>query len=510
MHTKRITYLLIAAMTAISAVMAQPSSSYYRGADGKTQVALKLALKDVISSHKTLTYSGELPKSYELVYYRDDNHSQVYDIFSYDTYSYSSTSTWNKEHVVPNSWWNGTRNAAYSDIFSVIPSEKTANNRKSNFPIGTVATTTWTNGCIKVGKPVSGQGGTYGNVFEPADEYKGDFARIYFYVATCYSDIGWGTNSNVVSEITKEDWPTLNPWLYKLLLKWHNQDPVSAKEIQINNSAESVQGNRNPFIDYPVLADYIWGTYQSVPFDLSAAVLYQHISGDGPVIPVEPVDTITPVTPVNPGDVKPGEILFEEYFDDLAEGDNATTSGSGTYWSGNENFPLVSATYQAGGAVKLATSKKEGSLTSRTIDYSGGAAVVELAVKGWSSVEGPITVSVGSQQEEVIYKAKMADRFEVVTLTFTSVPANPLLTIKSPSGKRCFIDYVVMYKGESTTTIPGDANGDKTVDTQDVLAVYEFMTSHDEAADITPFDINADGAVDTQDVLTIYQYIGGE
>ena len=117
---------------------------------------------------------------------------------------------------------------------------------------------------------------------------------------------------------------------------------------------------------------------------------------------------------------------------------------------------------------------------------------MELAVKGWSSVEGPITVSVGSQQQEVIYKAKMADRFEVVTLTFTSVPANPLLTIKSPSGKRCFIDYVVMYKGESQTTIPGDANGDKTVDTQDVLAVYEFMTSHDEAADITPFDINAD------------------
>lgn len=514
---RRILHLIIVAMTATAAVMAQPSATYYKGINGKRQVALKLALKDIISDHKTLSYSGELPKAYELVYYCDDNRSNVYDIFSYDTYSYSSTSTWNKEHVVPNSWWNGVKNAAYSDIFSVIPSEKTANNRKSNFPIGTVGSQTWSNGCIKVGKPVSGQGGTYNNVFEPADEYKGDFARIYFYVATCYSDIGWGTNSNVKSEISKEDWPTLNPWLYQLLLKWHNQDPVSQKEIQINNSAESVQGNRNPFIDYPVLADYIWGTYQSTDFNLSTAVLYQHISGSGPVVPVEPVDTIVPVepidtiAPVDPSEIQKGDELFAEYFDELTSGDNTSTSGSADYWSGNTNFPMVSATYQAGGAVKLATSKKEGSLTSRTIDYAGGPIVVELAVKGWSKIEGSITVSLGSEQQVVEYKAKMTDKFETIRLIFNNVPANPILTVKSPAGSRCFVDYVVAYEGiVPQPQVPADVNHDGTADTQDVLAIYEFMQNYEAGNDVEGYDVNSDGTVDTQDVLTIYDYIQTE
>lgn len=508
MNLRRIIHLTIAVMAATAAAMAQPSASYYKSIDGKKQVALKLALKSVIANHKTLTYSGELPKAYELVYYQDKNHSLVYDLFSYDDYTFSSSSTWNKEHVVPNSWWGGVKNAAYSDIFSVIPSEKTANNRKSNFPIGTVGSQTWTNGCIKVGRPVSGQGGTYNNVFEPADEYKGDFARIYFYVATCYSDIAWGSNSNVVSEITKEDWPTLNPWLYKLLLEWHNQDPVSAKEIQINNSAEAVQGNRNPFIDYPVLADYIWGTYGTETFDLTTAELYKHISGEGPGEGGGNDDGDKDKDDEKTDTIKAGTVLLEEYFDGLTAGNNTTSSGSGTYWSGNENFPMVSATYEAGGAVKLATGSKEGSITSRTIIYDGGPLVVDIGVKGWTSVEGPLIVSVGSDTRTITYKARMSDKFETIHLEYEAVSSNPILSIKSASKQRCFIDYVVVSAGQKAEPlVPGDVNGDGLVDTQDVLAVYSYMQSPDSDADINLFDINGDGTVDTQDVLLVYEYM---
>jgi hypothetical protein len=44
-----------------------------------------------------------------------------------------------------------------------------------------------------------------------------------------------------------------------LLMKWHRQDPVSQKEVDRNNGIQQTQGNRNPFIDYPYLAEFIWG-----------------------------------------------------------------------------------------------------------------------------------------------------------------------------------------------------------------------------------------------------------
>ena len=52
----------------------------------------------------------------------------------------------------------------------------------------------------------------------------------------------------------------------KLLLKWAEQDPVSEKETNRNNAAYKVQSNRNPFVDYPGLEEYIWGDMQNVSF----------------------------------------------------------------------------------------------------------------------------------------------------------------------------------------------------------------------------------------------------
>ena len=284
----RLTYMLLLLWGCLSMAVAQPSEDYYASADGLRQVELKLALKHIIENHSVLEYSRGLAKAYEYVYARDDDSTLVYDIFSREDYQFTPSRKWNREHVVPNSWWNGERNAAYTDLFRVIPAESTANRRKSNYPIGVVEQVSWTNDCIKVGIPAEGQGGSYNRVFEPADEYKGDFARIYFYVATCYSDIGWGTRASSKSELNREDWPTLNPWLCDMLLQWHNQDPVCEREKDINNRVETLQGNRNPFIDYPSLADYIWGDYVETAFCLDSAVLYQHVAAEG----IGHIDTI--------------------------------------------------------------------------------------------------------------------------------------------------------------------------------------------------------------------------
>ena len=171
---------------------AQPSENYYKPIDGKKEAALKAALHDVIAPHTKISYNG-LWEAYENVDYLDNTNSsgqhQVFDYYSNEVFYFpgngSSISGMNREHVVPQSWWGGgTSVAVGSDLFQVLPSESHANNAKGNYPLGVVTgTVSYSNGRMKTGRNKNGN-----LVFEPCDEYKGDFARIYFYVATCYPD----------------------------------------------------------------------------------------------------------------------------------------------------------------------------------------------------------------------------------------------------------------------------------------------------------------------------------
>jgi len=463
---------------------------------------LKLALKTIIFNHYQLSYSKELPDAYTSVYYMDAYPSYVYDMFSTDTIEFSSTK-WNKEHVIPKSWWGGAQNKAYSDIFSVIPSEKNANTQKSNYSIGKVANAIFDNGRIRVGTPVSGQGGANNRVFEPTDSLKGDFARIYFYVSTCYSDLAWGSNPNVQSELVQEDWPTLRPWLSHLLLAWHNADPVSAKEIQINNDAEKVQGNRNPFIDYPVLADHIWGNYIEIPFSLSTSHLYHHIEKEE-LDPGMPIDTTGIITPVDSTNIIIGDILFADSFDSASEGNSYETGSSSQPWSGDEWFPNSTNVFQAGNALRLGTNKKTGNITSINLNYQGGSLIVDLKVKGWTSIEGDLIVRIGDEEKVVSYTSTIASPFQSVQLLFSKVPPRPTISI-STSSKRCFIDDVVVRDASyASLSVVEDVTSDGIVDTQDVLQIYNVINKNisDSKA-----DVNNDGVIDTQDVLAIYDYI---
>lgn len=119
-----------------------------------------------------------------------------------------------------------------------------------------VASSSWTstNGSKLGSSAVNGYSGT---VFEPIDEFKGDFARIIFYFATRYE--------NIISTVSfpmfgNSAYPGISSWSLPMLLQWHTNDPVSEKEINRNNAAYSFQGNRNPFIDHPEYVNSIWGT----------------------------------------------------------------------------------------------------------------------------------------------------------------------------------------------------------------------------------------------------------
>ncbi len=253
---RKFTSLLLCILGFASAALAGIPDGYYTSADSRKYTDLKQALCKIIKSHKTFGYKS-LWDYYPYTYYVPGNPSQVLDMYSDDVTYYSNTSGLNKEHTVPKSWWGGsTSSGPGCDIFNVIPSEQKANSAKSNYPLGVVeGKASFDNGVTKIGE--SGVSGYSGPVFEPKDDYKGDFARIYFYVATCYPDLAW--NNNNAKAMTNSTELTLQSWIIPMLLEWNANDPVDAAEIQRNEDIYKQQGNRNPFIDYPSLIDYIWG-----------------------------------------------------------------------------------------------------------------------------------------------------------------------------------------------------------------------------------------------------------
>ena len=176
---------------------------------------------------------------------------------------------YNREHSMPNSWFGGKVMPMYTDLFHMYPTDKVVNNKRGNNPFGETANPSWksANDFSKLG-PCSVEGYS-GVVFEPNDEYKGDFARTYFYMVTCYEEKlpNWYT-SYAESQPTLDGntYPGLSDWQLKMLMKWAKNDPVSEKETNRNNAVFGIQNNRNPFIDYPGLEEYIWGSLTDVAF----------------------------------------------------------------------------------------------------------------------------------------------------------------------------------------------------------------------------------------------------
>ena len=257
-------------------VCATAQKEYYTSVDGvKGGAALKTALHELIKDHKKISYGSGEDKTWGAFYTTDavveNGKRRVLDMYSAEKRYFgskgSAVSGMNIEHSVAKSWWGGNQNNAYCDIHHLNPSDQNANSRKSNYPLGELTSVSWENGVTFVGK--ANIDGKSQNAYEPCDEYKGDFARVFMYMFTCYQDLTW---EYTWMNYEKSTYPTLKPWAVELLLKWHKQDPVSEKEVNRNNAVYAVQGNRNPFIDYPQLADYVWGDSINYVFHLTGEV----------------------------------------------------------------------------------------------------------------------------------------------------------------------------------------------------------------------------------------------
>ncbi len=258
----------IAVLAGFTAAAAIPDG-YYSSLNGKSGQALKDAIHELAIRHTTLSY-GSLWAYFAETDCRDDDNSKVWDMYSDKTYYFrggtSGVYGMHKEHSMPKSWWGGYDEtqgyAGYTDINHLYPSDGDANMAKSNHPLGEVSTASFDNGVTKVGSPKTGQGGGSNSVFEPDDRYKGDFARTYFYMACAYQHYTW----KYTYMLTNNSWKSLNDWSIDLLCRWARNDAVSDKEVSRNDAVQKHQNNRNPFIDFPELFEYIWGNRQGEVF----------------------------------------------------------------------------------------------------------------------------------------------------------------------------------------------------------------------------------------------------
>ncbi len=289
--------LFILCLCSLSAI-AQPPATYYDSAAGKTCDVLKTALQKIITN-------GHVPKTYTDLWTQytitdvkprtvgTGSANVIYDVYSTipggtDPYQYDPITTrcggykkegdcFNKEHSVPESWFNGNHGVPgdATDYNFIFPVDGYVNSHRSNYPYGEVGTVTWpTQNGAKLGQSIFP--GVSGIVFEPIDSFKGDLARAFLYFVTRYQDSlpSWGTNPDASQAFDTNLFPGIKVPFLKMMIKWHNLDPVSQKEIDRNNGTFIYQGNRNPFIDHPEYVDLVWNSSCSGLAALPVSIVY--------------------------------------------------------------------------------------------------------------------------------------------------------------------------------------------------------------------------------------------
>jgi len=227
--------------------------NYYKNFDINTYITYNV--DDLIDEVYELISDANISVSYtnsKYYFYRTDcnpdtgkiqlfyTHLEVSASSNHELPMGSKTGEYNREHVWPQSLGHDKDEPGGHDLHHIRPTLYDLNSARGSLKYGN---------CKSTGTAIIYNKVTYAyktsNCFEPLDNVKGDVARIIFYYAIKYNY----KLSTVVTDST-----------YKEILEWNRLDPVSEVEINRNNEVEDIQGNRNIFIDYPELAEYIWGS----------------------------------------------------------------------------------------------------------------------------------------------------------------------------------------------------------------------------------------------------------
>lgn len=219
-------------------------------------------LHALINPHKKQTYGNFGDKFIVPFIARDtiNNQRVITCVYSGENVIYTAPWDWtangfSREHTYPKSWMPTVNHSnfeflpEYSDYHQLLPvNQNKVNAVRSNYPLGEVVNVTSTYFGAKIGTNSIGQ-----KVYEPRDSKKGDVARALMYQAVCYTgenNMNWGFPSSISASIVYGQ-------NQEVLKKWSDQDPPDNYEMARNDFLDSLQNNRNPFVDHPEYVCYI-------------------------------------------------------------------------------------------------------------------------------------------------------------------------------------------------------------------------------------------------------------
>lgn len=253
-------------------VTKQIPPGYYDALEGKSGEVLKVAIRDIISGPQVRAHNyGDVEYMLKEADQNPLNSNEVWLMYveqGMSKYRYQTTASnvgsWNREHIYPQSrggfanatsstadginTWTSTNaddiNAGHADGHHIRAEDGPENTRRSNKDYGP----------LDYNGPAAGTQGSW----------RGDVARSLFYMACRYNLL------NVVNG-NPADTTTYQMGDLATLLQWNHSDPADDFEMNHSNVIYTWQLNRNPFVDYPDLADYIWGDKTTLPWHATMA-----------------------------------------------------------------------------------------------------------------------------------------------------------------------------------------------------------------------------------------------
>ncbi|MBE6586456.1 MAG: hypothetical protein E7645_08090, partial [Ruminococcaceae bacterium] len=339
----------------------------------------------------------------------------LYTDYSMTQADWSPAWACNREHVWPQSLGGGNTSGGGADLHHIRPAEAGVNSSRGNKAYGESSS----------------------KYYEPADNVKGDVARIVLYVYVRW-DAAWGATD--VTEVFES---------VEILLEWCELDPVDTWEMGRNEVIQSIQGNRNVFIDYPELAWHLFG--KAVPEGMvtpSGSVL----NGEIPTPPADP-ETDPPEEETDAPAGSPNSVAIFDFGQNggASHNDGTDITASKSYTDGNYTLTLTGPTKLYGGArdakgnscLKVGSSKAIGSFAFTVGDdvdeviihvakYKANKTTVKINGTQYtintSSNDGeytPITIDTSKTKTVTVATVSGATRCMINTIEFVGIALPP-------------------------------------------------------------------------------------